>query len=76
MKGGGEDSTKIARCAACSNELKYADYCTGVQEGVIGGTGFVATHLHDWLLFCCRECLIDYWSDEPTDYGSLKPRIP
>jgi len=76
MKGEGEDSKKIARCAACATELKYADYCTGVQEGVIGGTGFVATHLHDWLLFCCRECLIDYMSDEPADYGWVKPRIP
>ena len=65
------------KCTNCGAELVYASYALGVQEGVIGGTGFVATHLHDWLLFCSRKCLIEYMNGD-EEGGSFRQnrRIP
>ena len=66
------------KCANCDDELEYAAYALGVQEGVIGGTGFVATHLHDWLLFCSNKCLVSYMKEngEGETYQRVQPRIP
>ena len=55
-----DENEATAKCESCADELEYAAYALGVQEGVMGGTGFVATHLHDWLLFCSRKCLAEY----------------
>ena len=68
-----------ALCANCGTELKYADYCYGLQAGVMGGTGFVPTHLDDWLLFCDAGCVVEYLDDEETKTtpeARLPPRLP
>ena len=69
------DQNKENKCANCGEELEYAAYAWGVQEGIIGGKGFVPTHLHDWLLFCSQNCLVDYMQNGVEEHRQ-KPRIP
>jgi len=64
------------KCANCGEKLDYAAYVWGVQEGVIGGKGFVPTHLHDWLLFCSKDCLVTYMENGVDERHRQQPRIP
>ena len=67
------------KCTNCGDEIEYAANAIGVQDGVIGGTGFVATHLDDWMLFCSKKCHLEYFTEDYEDretYQSSRPRIP
>lgn len=74
-----KEETKKLTCTNCGSNIEYADYCIGLQRGVIGGNGFVPTHLDDWMLFCDTNCGADYLGDRDereTPRPKLPPRVP
>lgn len=60
------------KCGQCRRELDLGVNVYGAQEGVIGNRGFVP--LEEMILFCCDECLRDYFAK--VDITKLSRRIP
>ena len=61
------------QCSNCQRELKEGADAYESQEGIIGFHGFVS--LVKPLLFCCINCLKEYFSPS-KGYYKLPRRIP
>jgi len=69
-----EEDTNSSACEQCGDDLEYAAYVTGLQEGTIGGTGFVPIQI-EWTLFCSKRCLREYL-ESGSELARQGARIP
>jgi len=58
------------RCENCRRDLLLGYDVIAIQNGVIGGRGFVP--LDDLAYFCCDRCVRDFYGNGVE----VKPRIP
>lgn len=62
------------RCEQCNANLQTGVNVLGLQEGILGSSGFV--ELEDRKVFCNEECLAEYLATLRRDVWKVKRRIP